>query len=210
MNSIDKNNSRQYAPATERNREPILNVLLKVLPSQGNILETASGTGEHGVFFAPHFFPRLWIPSEPNPYLRESIIAWSQDCPSDNLLSPLDIDTESTCWGVESGDFGTITAIVNINMIHISPWSACLGLIAGAQRILPKQGILYLYGPFRIHGEHTASSNVAFDEMLKSQNRTWGIRDLDEVVDVAKQHQLILKETINMPANNLSVVFEKE
>jgi hypothetical protein len=202
------NDARQYAPATERNREPILEILLKILPPTGNILEIASGTGEHAVFFAPHFQPRKWIPSEPNPLLRASIIAWSQKCPSDNLCPPLDIDVESPTWSIESTDLLPIHAIININMIHIAPWSACLGLMAGAERILSKQGILYLYGPFKVGGKHTASSNLAFDTMLQAQNPAWGIRDLDEVIAVAKKHNLILKEVIEMPANNLSVVFE--
>ena len=206
---MNSNDAKRYAPATERNRKPILEVLLKILPPRGNILETASGTGEHALFFAPHVYPRLWIPSEPNQLLRQSIIAWRQECPTDNLQLPLDLNVESESWSSELGEYLPIQAIVNINMIHIAPWSACLGLMAGAEKILPPEGILYLYGPFRIHGQHTASSNLAFDEMLKSQNPAWGVRDLDEVTIVAKQHLLTLKETINMPANNLSVVFEK-
>ena len=206
---MNSNDAKQYAPATERNREPILEILLKILPSSGNILEIASGTGEHALFFAPRVYPRLWIPSEANALLRQSIKAWREDCHTNNLQLPLDINAESNLWCVETVEFPPIQAIVNINMIHIAPWSAFLGLMAGAERILPAQGILYLYGPFRVHGQHTASSNVAFDEMLKSQNPAWGIRDLDEVIIVARQHHLILKETINMPANNLSVVFEK-
>ncbi|TVQ42936.1 MAG: DUF938 domain-containing protein [Gloeocapsa sp. DLM2.Bin57] len=206
---MNSNDAKQYAPATERNREPILEVLLKILPREGTILEVASGTGEHALFFAPRVYPRQWIPSEANALLRQSITAWREDCPTDNLQLPLDINVESNLWSIETVEFPPIEAIVNINMIHIAPWSACLGLMAGAERILPAQGILYLYGPFRVHGQHTASSNVAFDEMLKSQNPAWGIRDLDEVIIVARQHHLRLKETINMPANNLSVVFEK-
>ncbi|ELR97655.1 DUF938 domain-containing protein [Gloeocapsa sp. PCC 73106] len=204
------NELRQYAPATERNREPILAVLLKVLPSFGNILEISSGTGEHAIFFAPHIYPRQWIPSEPNPQLRASIQAWTVDCPTDNVYPPLDINVESLTWYRELDQSLSIQAIVNINMIHIASWSACLGLIAGAQQLLPKQGILYLYGPFKIEGKHTAASNLAFDEMLQSQNPDWGVRDLDQVVAVAKQHQLNLLEAIAMPANNLSVIFQRE
>lgn len=200
--------SKHYAPATERNREPILAVLLEVLPNQRNILEIASGTGEHAVFFAPHFRPRKWLPSEPNPNLRASIEAWSAEYPAENLEPPLDIDVESPSWYEQLDQ--SIEAIVNINMIHISPWSACLGLISGAQKLLPPGGILYLYGPFQIQGRHTAPSNEAFDAMLKAQNQAWGVRDLEAVVAVAQQHQFHLKETIPMPANNLSVVFQRD
>lgn len=205
---MDSNDPKQYAPATERNREPILAILQQILPPTGNILEIASGTGEHALFFAPYLYPRLWIPSDPNPLLRESILAWREDCTTDNILPPLDINVELESWYRETGNFPPIEAIVNINMIHIAPWSACVGLMAGAESLLPQHGILYLYGPFRRHRQHTASSNVAFDEMLKSQNPAWGIRDLDEVITLAKKHQLILKEVIDMPSNNLSVVFE--
>jgi hypothetical protein len=205
---MDFNDPKQYAPATERNREPILAILQQILSPNGNILEIASGTGEHALFFAPYLYPRLWLPSDPNPLLRDSILAWREDCPTDNILPPLDINADSGSWCIETGNFPSIEAIVNINMIHIAPWSACVGLMAGAERILPPNGILYLYGPFRRHRQHTASSNVAFDEMLKSQNLAWGVRDLEEVITLAKKHQLILKEIIDMPSNNLSVVFE--
>ena len=187
MNSSD--DLKQYAPAAERNREPILAILQQILPPEGNILEIASGTGEHALFFAPYLYPR-------------------EDCTTDNILPPLDINVELESWYRETGNFPPIEAIVNINMIHIAPWSACVGLMAGAERILPQHGILYLYGPFRRHRQHTASSNVAFDQMLKSKNPAWGIRDLDEVITLAQKHQLILKEVIDMPSNNLSVVFE--
>ncbi len=128
--------ARQYAPATERNREPILEVLLQVLPESGTILEIASGTGEHAVFFASKLSPRLWLPTDVNPQLRASIIAWTEHNASDNVYAPLELDVREPVWAVENGAFEwlnrePIVAIVNINMIHISPWSACLGLIAG-------------------------------------------------------------------------------
>jgi hypothetical protein len=201
--------ARQYAPATQRNREPILEVLLQVLPERGNILEVSSGTGEHAVFFAPHLSPRQWIPSDPNPSLRASIDAWRERNPVENLQPPLDIDARESVWSAEE-DGIAIAAIVNINMIHIAPWSACLGLMAGGERLLPSGGILYLYGPFKRSGEHTAPSNSAFDDSLREQNPEWGVRNLEDVIAAAHEYSLSLVEIIEMPANNLSIVFQRE
>ncbi|NJK49629.1 DUF938 domain-containing protein [Candidatus Gracilibacteria bacterium] len=201
--------ARQYAPATLRNREPILEVLLRVLPSDGNILEIASGTGEHAIFFAPHLSPRQWIPSDCNPVLLTSIQAWREYSPVDNLHPPLAINVQDEVWSIEAKDL-SIAAIANINMIHISPWSACLGLMAGANRLLPSGGILYLYGPFKRGGKHTAPSNLAFDESLRAQNPEWGVRNLEDVIEVANNQGLNLLEIVQMPANNLSVVFQRE
>ncbi len=198
--------ARQCAPATERNREPILEVLKHVLPPSGTVLEVASGTGEHAVFFAPRLRPRQWLPSDPNPQLRASIAAWRTVNPADNLYPPLDLDVRAPVWSIETG-VSPIVAIVNINMIHISPWSACLGLMMGASRLLSPRGILYLYGPFK-QGGHTSPSNAAFDEALRAKDPDWGVRDLDEVVAAASRQNLTLLETYQMPANNLSVVFQ--
>ncbi len=202
---------RKRALATERNREPILQVLLEVLPPTGTVLEIASGTGEHAAYFAPRLKPRKWIPSDPNASLRESIAAWAEYSTSENLYQPLDIDASQSFWKAEKeilSEISDICAIVNINMIHISKWSACLGLIAAAGRILPPGGILYLYGPYKQGGQHTAPSNAAFSEYLQEQNPEWGVRNLEDVVEVAKTHNLILQKTVTMPANNLSVVFK--
>jgi hypothetical protein len=200
--------ARQYASATQRNREYILEVLLQVLPSQSNILEIASGTGEHAVFLAPRLSPRQWIPSDRDPMLLASIESWRSLHPADNLHSPYKIDARDDFWAIED-KYLTIGAIVNINMIHISPWSACLGLLAGASRLLSSGGILYLYGPFKRNGEHSAPSNFAFDESLRAQNREWGVRDLEDVTAEASDKSLNLQAIVQMPANNLSVVFEK-
>ena len=203
--------ARQYAPATERNREPILEVLLRVLPPSGTILEVASGTGEHAVFFAPRLSPRKWLPSDPNPQSRASIASWRRHFPFSNLYPPLDLDVSASSWPVERAlpDFNTspLVAIVNINMIHISPWSASLGLMAGASRLLSPGGILYLYGPFK-QGGHTSPSNLAFDESLRARNPEWGVRNLEDVVAAASTQNLTMLETYQMPANNLSVVFQ--
>jgi SAM-dependent methyltransferase len=209
---------RQYAPATQRNREPILNVLQQVLPTQGTVLEISSGTGEHAIFFAPHLHPRKWLPSDPNPSARASIAAWRDYCSTDNLYPPIALDVRDPMWSIEQDELlealpgfeqGEIRAIANINMIHIAPWSACLGLMAGAGRILPPDGILYLYGPYKQNGKHTAPSNEAFDQSLRAQNSEWGVRDLDEVIAVAQKQNFSLLKVVSMPANNLSVIFKQ-
>ena len=202
---------RKHAPATQRNQEPILQVLLDVLPPTGTILEIASGTGEHAVYFAPRLKPRKWIPSDTNASLRESIIAWTKHSPSENLEQPLDIDASQSVWPQELevlSEIPDIAAMVNINMIHISPWSACLGLMAAAGRILSPDGIMYLYGPYKQDGKHTALSNADFDQYLQEQNPEWGVRNLEDVIEVANNNHLTLQKTVKMPANNLSVVFK--
>jgi Protein of unknown function (DUF938) len=197
---------RRYAPATDRNREPILAILQQVLPPTGTILEISSGTGEHGVFMAPQLTPRHWLPSDPDPDARASIQAWQQFEPCELLYPPIDIDASSDQWLINPQ--ASITAIVNINMIHIAPKAAYLGLFAGAQRILTVGGILYLYGPFKQGGVHTAPSNAAFDQSLQNRNSEWGVRDLEEIIAVAANHHLELQQVYPMPANNLSVVFK--
>ncbi len=202
------NDARQYAPATERNQKFILEVLQRILPPTGNILEIASGTGQHAVVFSPHLQPRQWFPSEPNPMLRDSIAAWQKHSPSDNLHPPLNIDVQQSVWAVEKEGI-KIAAIVNINMIHIAPWSSCLGLMSGAGRLLPQDGVLYLYGPYKLGEQHTAPSNLAFDESLRFQNPEWGVRNLEDVVAAAEKEGLKFVEKVEMPANNLSVIFRK-
>jgi Protein of unknown function (DUF938) len=199
---------RRYAPATDRNREPILAILQQVLPPTGTILEISSGTGEHAVFMAPQLAPRYWLPSDLDPDARASIGAWQQFAPCDRLYPPIDLDASSEQWLIASPQ--PITAVVNINMIHIAPRSAYLGLFAGASRILPVGGVLYLYGPFKQGGVHTAPSNAAFDQSLRSRNPEWGVRDLEEIIAVAHSHKLELQQVCPMPANNLSVVFRLE
>ncbi len=202
---------RQFAPATQRNREAIAAVLQQYLPSQGSILEIASGTGEHAQFFAPLFSPRWWIPSDADRLCRDSITAWQAHQPIENLQPPLALDVTQSPWAVETASLPeTITAIVAINMIHISPWAAGLALLDGAERILPKDGILYLYGPYRQANVKTALSNEAFDQSLKARNPAWGLRQLETVTAAAKERGLLIQTVIEMPANNLSVVFKKD
>jgi len=208
---------RRHAPATQRNRQPILEVLSRVLPPAGTVLEISSGTGEHAVFLASRLAPRQWLPTDVDPAALASIAAWQQVEPAANLHAPIQLDACAPAWPVETGkplptldlQQHPITAIVNINMVHISPWSACQGLMAGAGRLLPAGGLLYLYVPYKRNGEHTAPSNEAFDVSLKTQNPQWGVRDLEAVVAKAQGQGLSLVETVEMPANNLSVIFQK-
>jgi hypothetical protein len=195
---------RRYALATLRNRGPILEVLRQVLPVAGTVLEIASGSGEHAVFFADAFPDLIWHPTDPDPDNRASIRAWIAETGVTNVTAPADLNAAARAWPVTHAD-----AIVCINMIHISPWEATLGLLAGAARTLPTAAPLYLYGPYRRNGRHTASSNEDFDQSLRAQNPEWGVRDLDEVSEAAAQAGLTLTEVIEMPANNLSVVFRR-
>lgn len=201
--------ARQYAPATQRNREVILEVLSQNLAPASTILEVASGTGEHAVFFASRYDSWHWIPSDLNPVARESIIAWKNSDNLSNVSLPLAIDVTQKNWIKQIAN-QKIDAVVNINMIHISPWSACIGLMAGAVEILSPAGILYLYGPFKRDGKHTAISNSQFNRSLQSRNPSWGVRDLEMVIETAKKFGLKLQQVIEMPANNLSVIFIKQ
>ena len=192
------------APAVARNRDPILAVLREVLAAPGTVLEIASGSGEHAVHFASALSHLVWQPTDPDAEARRSIAAHAARAQLPNLLPPLELDAAAAAWPVAHAD-----AIVSINMIHIAPWSAAEGLMAGAARLLPPGSPLYLYGPYREHGRHTAPSNAAFDESLKARDPAWGVRDLDEVVALAERHGLALSRTVAMPANNLSVVFRR-
>ena len=190
------------APAVARNRDPILAVLREVLPAAGTVLEIAGGTGEHAVHFAAALPHLVWLPSDADEQARRSIAAHAARAALPNLLPPLELDASAPAWPVKRAD-----AVVSINMIHIAPWSAAEGLMAGAARLLQAGGPLYLYGPYRRNGQHTAPSNAAFDESLRARDPSWGVRDLEEVVELAGLHKLALQRTVAMPANNLSVIF---
>jgi SAM-dependent methyltransferase len=196
---------RLYRPHVARNREPILDVLRRVLPPHGLVLEIASGSGEHAAYLAKQLPSLSWQPTDPDPQALASIAAHRATAGAPNLLSPMHLDVTSDQWPIERAD-----ALVCINMIHIAPWAASEGLMAGAQRTLPAGGILYLYGPYKIGGRHTAPSNQEFDASLRARNPEWGIRDLGDVTDLAARHGLALAETVQMPANNLSVIFRRE
>jgi ubiquinone/menaquinone biosynthesis C-methylase UbiE len=180
-------------------------VLRRVLPVHGLVLEIASGSGEHAAYFAKALPQLTWQPSDPQEEALASIAAHREDAGIANLLAPLQLDVTASSWPVQRAD-----AVVCCNMIHIAPWAACEGLITGAARVLPVGGVLYLYGPYKIGGQHTAPSNQEFDSYLRGQNPAWGIRDLDEVTALARRHNLVLVETVAMPANNLSVIFTRE
>jgi SAM-dependent methyltransferase len=195
---------KRHAPATERNRDPIASVLREVLPPSGLVLEVASGTGEHAVHFA-RCFPHLeWQPSDPDPDALTSIEAWAADAGLPNLRAPVELDAAGGTWPIDRAD-----AVLCINMVHISPWAATLGLLAGAAGLLPPGGPLYLYGPYSRQGIETAASNEAFDRSLRSRNPDWGLRDLEAVVSAAELNGLSLESVTEMPANNLSLVFRK-
>jgi SAM-dependent methyltransferase len=193
---------KRSAPATERNREPIAAVLREVLPRRGTLLEIASGSGEHAVYFAGLFPALRWQPSDPDPAALASIRAWSEEYGLGNLLQPLRLDASADSWPVTSAD-----AILCVNMVHISPWAATEGLMRGAGRLLGPGSPLVLYGPYRRAGVPTAASNEAFDESLKARNPSWGLRDLEVVEAEAARHGLRLERVVEMPANNLTLVF---
>nr|WP_301301843.1 DUF938 domain-containing protein [Methylorubrum extorquens] len=193
-----------FAPAVARNGAVILDVLRKVLPRGGHVLEVASGSGEHAVRFAAALPDLRWQPSDPDRRALGSIAAHARSAALPNLLTPIELDAQAQTWPVARAD-----AVVCINMTHIAPWAVTEGLMAGAGRLLPDSGSLYLYGPFRIGGAHTAASNALFDEDLRARDPDWGVRDLEAVVAVAGKHGLRITEQIAMPANNLSVVLRK-
>jgi SAM-dependent methyltransferase len=195
--------AKRFAPATERNRDAIAAVLKDVLPSSGLILEIASGTGEHIVHFAKVFPDLAWQPSDPDPAALASITAWQSEVQLQNLRPPVRIDA-ALDWEIVRAD-----AITCINMVHISPWPATLGLLRNASRILARGAPLYLYGPYIQEGVSTAASNLEFDESLKSRNPEWGLRSVEAVEDVARTVGLDLIQLIPMSANNLSLVFRR-
>ncbi|WP_299415108.1 DUF938 domain-containing protein [Acaryochloris sp. IP29b_bin.148] len=214
MSNLDQ---RQYAPAFQRNCHPILAVLEQELPRQGLVLEIASGTGEHAAFFAQQLPHLGWLPSDQSQPQLKSIAAWRHHTDLANFYEPIAVDVGTPNWSeavvqaLEHDGFADseVIAIVNINMIHISPWQTTEGLMAGAARLLPPQGLLYVYGPFIQQDQPTALSNLAFDQSLRSRNPAWGIRQLDDVEKVAAENGLTLQRTVAMPANNLSVIWRR-
>ncbi len=192
-----------FAAATARNRAPILEVLRRLLAPDARVLEIASGSGEHAVFMARAMPGLVWQPSDPERRARDSIADWTRQEGLANVRPPLDIDVRAADWG--AGD--AFDAVVAINMVHIAPWEATQGLFAGAARLLGAGGRLFLYGPYLRDGRHTAPSNAEFDRWLKDRDPAFGVRELADVVDLGERHGLVLRETVDMPANNLSLVF---
>ena len=196
---------RMFSPAAARNSAPILEVLKRVLPANGVVLEIGCGTGEHAVHFAGAMPSLTWLPSDPDSDNRASTASWIKSTGLSNVLPPLDIDVCAKSWGVEQT--APFDAIVSLNMVHIAPWATSLGLFAGAGRLLRVGGLLFLYGPFMRDGVHNAPSNAAFDASLKARNPSWGLRDIAELERVGESSGLSLRETIEMPANNMWLVF---
>ncbi|HVI97813.1 MAG TPA: DUF938 domain-containing protein [Sphingomonas sp.] len=193
---------RRHAPATRRNREAIAEVLMNALPVTGLVLEVASGSGEHCAHFA-HEFPGLnWQPSDPDADARASIASWCKGMA--NVRPPLDLDAVASEWPIDRAD-----AVVCINMVHVSPWEATLGLLAGAAQVLPRGGPLVLYGPYRRDDAPTAESNEAFDISLKARDPRWGLRRVEDVRAAAEDAGFAFDRLVEMPANNLSLVFRR-
>ena len=195
---------RETAPSAERNKQPILEVLARVLPPQGLVLEIGSGTGQHVAHFGKALPALQFQPSEMDEERHASIVAWIQHEGLANVRAPIAFDLACLPWPVRAAD-----AIVCINVIHISPWEATLGLMRGAGEVLPRGGVLVTYGPYRRGGVHTARSNEAFDASLKSRDPRWGVRDIDEVAAVANTYGIELEEIVAMPANNFTLVWRR-
>lgn len=198
---------RLYAPSAARNREPIWDVLGQHLPARGLVLEIASGSGEHITHFAKASAANadlVFQPTDPDADARASIDAWVADLELANVQPALELDASSPDW-----DIAKANVVVCINMIHISPWPATTGLIEGAARLLPADGLLFLYGPYRRDGRHTSPGNEAFDQDLRQRNPAWGVRDLEAVAALAASAGFGPTRIELMPANNLSVMFRR-
>ncbi|MGO4734954.1 DUF938 domain-containing protein [Bosea sp. 2KB_26] len=196
---------RLFAPAALRNREPILDILRKILPAKGLVLEIASGSGEHVSHFAAALPVLTFQPSDPDQDALISIAAWIRESRLANIRPPVQLDAAAAEWPVRSAD-----AIICINMIHISPWAATRGLLTQAGKLLPAGAPLYLYGPYRRPGRALEPSNLAFDESLRLRNAEWGLRELDDVIALAELAGFGVPDVTEMPANNLSVIFRRE
>ena len=202
----DPIDARRYAPATARNRAPILEVLRRVLPAEGVVLELASGTGEHAVHFAAALPGLTWQPSDPSPEARASIAAWRAEAALPNLRPPLPLDVVAP-WPLD--DVAPLAAIVCINMIHIAPWAATEALFAGAARALAPGAPLVTYSPYRFGGAFTADSNAAFDADLRARDPRWGVRDIDDLTALAASHAIARVETVELPANNHALIWRR-
>lgn len=197
--------SRRNAPATERNREPILAVLEDTLPRRGAVVEIAAGTGQHAAFFASKLPGLSWLATDADPDALESIRAWTSgvtNCRPPAVLNVL------APW-VLPADLEDVRAVLCVNMIHISPWEATEALMAGAGGILGAGGVLLTYGPYRIDGQQTAESNERFELWLKSLDPRFGVRDVADVAARATRHGLDLERRIDMPSNNFMLVFRR-
>lgn len=192
------------APSAERNKGPILEVLERVLPRRGLVLEIASGTGQHVVHFAGALPGLTWQPSDPDAELRHSIALRVREERRTNVNGPIDLDVTRRPWPLQAAD-----AVLAINLLHVAPWSATTALFEGAKALLPAGHVVFLYGPYRRSGRHTSESNARFDLDLRAHDPEWGLRDMEAVAGVADGAGFVLAETIGMPANNFSLVFRR-
>ena len=198
--------ARPSSPAALRNRGPIADILQAILPDTGKILEIASGTGEHALYFAERFPHMLWQPSDGSEAAVAAIESWRATADLPNLLARLRLDASAPeSWPEMAG----ISAILCINMVHISPWAATEGLMRGSAKLLASGEPLILYGPYIREGVETAASNLAFDESLKQRNPAWGLRTLEQVAELADLYGFTLEEVTPMPANNIIALFRK-
>lgn len=196
--------AHQHSPAAERNAGPILDLLRRLLPRTGTVLEIASGTGQHAIHFGAAL-PRLtWLPSDADPAARASIRAWIDSAGLDNVLPPIELDVRRHPWPVARVD-----AIYTANLLHVAASDILNHLMQGTAHVLDGRGNLLIYGPFRVDGQHTATSNARFDEILRRQNPSWGIRDISEVGNAAERAGLQLRECLTLPANNLMLVLAR-
>ncbi len=200
--------SKLHSEACERNSGPILRALRDTLPDTGLVLEIACGTGQHAAYFAPRLPHLTWLPTDADEAMLASAQAWRADVEAANLRKPMKLDVLDEPWPLDAGT--SLSAIVASNLIHIAPWPVCQALLRQAQHWLPEGGVLFLYGPFHRGGRPTAPSNVAFDMFLRSENPQWGLRNLETVLSLAGELGLSFMRTIDMPANNLAVVMERD
>jgi len=210
----DQADERLFSPSSARNRTPIFEVLEKFLPASdaaaaGTVLEIASGSGEHAADFSPRLPHLTWQPSDIDAAALASIEAWRIHTGAANLNRPISLDVTTIGAGLPPGLGGNLCAVVSCNMIHIAPWACCEGLMTLAGAALPAGGVLFLYGPFMREGHLAAAGNIEFDTSLRLQNPNWGVRELADVVACAAAQELDLAEVIEMPANNLSLVFSR-
>ena len=196
---------RWFTGSAERNKDPILTLLKRVLPQTGLVLEIGSGTGQHVAHFAKALPELTWQPSDPDHAFRDSIRSWTTVESLGNVRAPIDLEVCRFPWPVTRAD-----AVLCVNMIHVAPWAATQALFSGAKGVLDGGGLLVLYGPYRSFGRHTAASNEAFDARLRATDPAWGLRDLEKVVEVADQAGFRLAEVVEMPANNFGVVLRND
>jgi len=200
-----RSDGKWFTATAERNKDPILEVLRRVLPPRGVVLEIASGTGQHIIHFAKALSGLTWQPSDPDADLRKSIGLRIEEEDLANASTPLELDVTRLPWPMLAAD-----AVVCINLIHVAPWSATYALFEGAKALLSAKHVLFLYGPYRRFGQHTSESNERFDSDLRAHNQEWGLRDIEAVSELALARGFVLSEIVEMPANNFSLVFKRE